>query len=286
MADQPATPPSEGFSVPLGHVAITTHGSVTAETFNSYGESRAFCQANNLGGIKWQVVFGALVDKARNEAVVQLLADANAQWLLFFDADMQWEPNLIPTLLKTAYHDCPWADIVGGYCNLRGPPYLPTIDTGTGTWESHGAGQGPKEVIRTGGACVLVKRHVYERMEAPWYGIRPAPRPLDNLVELDNYARIKSDGTNPLREHPFWDQLEQCAIEDNTANPIQGPVNYSTVGEDSNLCDRAKALGFRIVVETNAVCHHVDRKVIGPGDHAEAMKKRQDSEDAAAGLLV
>jgi hypothetical protein len=277
---------SEGFTGPLGHIALTTYGAVTAETLISYGDSRAFCTANGLGGIKWQVVFGALVDKARNEAVSQMLKDPQAAWLLFFDADMTWPPQLVPQLLKTAYQDCVWADIVGGYCNLRGPPYLPTIDTGTGTWEPHGAMQGPKEVIRTGSACVLVKRHVYERMNAPWYGIRPAPRPLDNIAELDNYARIKGDGQNPLREHPFWNQLEQCAVEDAAANPIQDPNYFSTVGEDSNLCDRAKALGFRIVVDTNAVCQHIDRKSIGPADHAEAMRQRQSSEDAAVGLVT
>ena len=190
-------------------------------------------------------------------------------------------------MLKTAFADCKWADIVGAYCQLRGKPYLPTIDTGTGTWESWIAGQGPLEVIRTGAACVLIKRQVFEKLEYPWYGIRPTPRPLDMFAEVDNFARVKFDGRNPFTRLPEWEQLLTCARQDAQSKPPGKSVQqYQTVGEDSSLCDKAKAAGFRIVVDTNAVCGHIDRKIIQPQDHADAMKEVRVSEDAAVGIIA
>jgi hypothetical protein len=166
---------------------------------------------------------------------------------------------------------------------LRGYPYLPTIDPGSGTWEPVPPGVGPVEVMRTGGAFILIKRHVFERMKAPWYGVRPAERPLDMLMEVENFALQKFDGKNPLREHEAWAKLEQCAYEEHPRDPT---FPYSTVGEDSNFCDRARGLGFKIVVQTNAVANHVDRKVITPEDHLTAMKELRNKETRAKGVLV
>src|SRR3972149_8703966 len=180
---------------------------------------------------------------------------------------MQFVPQLMEQLLITAYHLTPWADVVGAWCPLRGAPYLPTIDTGTGTWESHDAGMGPVEVIRTGSACVLVKRAIYERMEYPWYGVRPAPRPVDMMAEFDNYVRCKMDGRNPFRDDDLWARIETCAREDARSQrrnaQAQGPGGfYGSVGEDSNFCDRVKALGGRIVVNTDIVANHMERRPI------------------------
>jgi len=188
-------------------------------------------------------------------------------------------------MLETAFHTHQDADVVGAYCQLRGPPFLPTIDTGTGTWESHLPGKGAIPVIRTGSACILIKRKVYEAMEPPWYGIRPAPRPIDMLAEVDNYARIKFDGRNPFFEKDEWQALVKCAREDAVNKRRDNLVNYNNVGEDSNFADRAKALGFNIIVQTNAVVHHVDTKLITPQDHAEAMRRTRDDEDRAGGIL-
>ena len=131
------------------------------------------------------------------------------------------------------------------------------------------------EVIRTGGACILIKRHVYERMEFPWYGVRPAPRPIDVLAEVDNYARCKMDGQNPLVESPAWQVLMKCATEDAAAQRSRNAGTradlMSAVGEDSNFCDRVRALGLRIVVNTDIVCGHVDTRVITAEDHQKAM---------------
>lgn len=270
-------------NVPAGMVILTTYGTIQADTAHAYAEMRVRAQQLGLTQISWPPpVHGALVDKARNEAVRMLLADPKQQWLWMLDGDMLWQPHLVDQILSTAYGECPDADMIGAWCPLRSHPFMPTIDTGTGTWEPVAPGQGPINVIRTGAACVLVKRHVYEKMRGPWYGIRNAMRPLDALLEFDNYARIKFDGRNPFKKLKEWGQLQGCAEQDAQSGQPDGGV----VGEDSGFSDRAKALGFRIIVQTNAVCCHIDRHVITPEDHVKAMQELRDRQALASGVLT
>jgi len=277
--------------VPPGMLVLTSYGSITMETVQAILSMVVHHGRSGMNNIAYQVIPGHLVDKARNDAGMAMLRDPNLQWLHFLDADMVFAPDLLQKILLTAYGEATWADIVGGYCQLRGKPYLPTIDTGTGTWEPHDANVGNVEVIRTGGACLLIKRHVLERMEFPWWGVRPAPRPIDMLAEVDNFARCKMDGRNPFAKIPEWQTLENCARQDAAAQRQSGAANvpggvYSSVGEDSNFTDKAKAMGFRVVVNTNAVCGHVDRLIITPELHVEEIKKAEALTRSALGVLA
>ena len=283
MADQPK------ITVPPGAVAVTTWGGITVETTAALLEMRGFCERTGIKDILWTFVAGGLVDKARNESVRQMLGanlgGNSLGWIVFLDADATFAPNVLDQLLATAYQASPWADIVGAWCPLRGKPFLPTIDTGTGTWEPHDVNCGIIEVIRTGAHCILIKRHVFERMQFPWYGVRPAPRPIDVMAELDNYARCKMDGRNPLRDSPAWAALEKCATEDAQHQRGQTRADrMSAVGEDSSFCDKARALGFRIVVNTDIATGHVDRKVITHLDHTEAMKEIRKNQRLIQGV--
>jgi hypothetical protein len=105
------------------------------------------------------------------------------------------------------------------------------------------------------------------------------------LAEVDNFARIKFDGRNPFRRLPEWDQIVKCARDEASKQPSVSGRSANTVGEDSNFTDRAKALGFRIVVQTNLVLGHVDKKVIWPKDHVDAMQAAQKRSRAAVGVL-
>lgn len=283
-----------GFQVPPGCIAFTTYGPIEATTFQSSIEMRAQAERMGLTNINWITVPGHLVDKARNEACRAALK-AGSSWLFFIDADMSFEPNLLEIILRTSFGDPGTRDfdIIGGWAQLRGSPYIATIDKGSGTWEPMDAHIGPLEVIRTGGACLLIKRHVLERMAYPWFGTRAAPRPLDTIAELDNYTRIKFDGKNPFSEHPAWDLITKCAAEDGgkqrqdalSQNAMQPGWDVSTVGEDSGFCDRAKALGFRILVQTDAVTHHLERRPITPDMHNAAIKEVFRNQALMCGVL-
>lgn len=287
MSSSTPQQPTKETKIPAGTIFVTSYGHIQIETAGSLVNMAIHATKLGLDNIGWEWVSGMLVDKTRNESATHLLK-SKAEWLWFIDGDMLFAPNLIEHMLSAAFHECGWADIIGGYCNLRGWPYLPTIDCGSGVWEAHDANIGPVEVIRTGGACLLVKRHVFEKMSYPWFGVRPASQPLDNLAEVDNFLRTKYDGENFAAEcqscGPKWKKA--CAIAAENSKPTRGAHDSQrmhSVGEDSNFCDKAKALGFRIVVQTNAVCQHVDKKIIGPQDHMEALAKARDNERLLVG---
>lgn len=270
MADGQLQVPAGQLSVPSGQICVTTYGVLRHEMVQSWTDARAFSDKNGLVNVRWYTLPATLVEKARNEACRQAVSDPNCGWLMFIDGDMQFPADSILKMVSTAYGSTPQADVVGGYCNLRGDLALPTIDTGTGTWESWYPGSGPVEVMRTGAAFLLVKRHVLDGLKDPWFRMRVPARPIDFMMEVDNFARIKFDGQNPFRGLPDrqWERLEQCAAEDPSAG---GQFVPAEIGEDSGFCDRARNAGFRIFVDTNIVTTHVDTKLIDWKQHKRGM---------------
>lgn len=270
--------------IPAGHVCVTTYGMLRHETTHALMEMRSHSEKQGLHNVRWYTLPGTLVEKARNEAVRELLRDPNGGWLMFVDGDMVFPPDSLLRLLQCAYAELPHADVVGGYCPLRGELALPTIDTGTGTWESHFPNSGPMEVMRTGAAFLLVKRRVFEGIKDPWFRLRVPARPIDFMAEIDNYCRIKFDGRNPFRELPNreWERLEQCAMDDPSA---AGDFVPSEVGEDSGFCDRARMAGFRIFVNTDVATGHVDSKIGSWQDHKKAVENIEKSQRLCAGVL-
>lgn len=278
----PALNPGQ-FAAPPGMLVLPTFGHLTMHTVQSLLKLQSFNMQNGLMNVQYEFVPGALVAKARNDAVRGLLKNPQAQYLCFIDGDMQFaEPTLLQ-LLQTAYHSHPYLDVVGGYCNLRGGVNLPTIDSGTGTWESWYPGSGVVEVMRTGGACLLIKRHVLERLPQPWFALRVPKRPIDALYEVDNYFRIKFDGKNPIRGMPerYWERLEQCALQD----PSVANFTPAEVGEDSSFCDAVRAAGMRIGVNTDVVLGHVDTSVITWENHKKAMDDADAQQSLACGVI-
>lgn len=285
----------QSIAIPAGAVAVTTYGSIRGETAQCMMDMRSHVERQGLHNVAWITVPGGLVEKARNDAVRNMLGafQGQAQWILFVDGDMVFSPQSMfhveggkpPSgILATAYVHCPWADVIGGYCSLKGELALPTIDTGTGTWESIYPGRGPLEVMRTGAAFLLCKRHVFERMPQPWFRVRVPARPLDFMAEVDNWARMKMNGKNPFQGLPGqpWEKLQDLASSDPSAQP--GSFVPAEVGEDSGFCDRVRNAGMRIVVDTSIEIGHIDTKVVGWRDHKSAMQKIETQWLQAVGI--
>lgn len=279
--------------IPPGIVAVTTYGQIRGETSQCLMELRSHCEAHGLKNVGWVTVPGSLVEKARNDAVRTMLGafEGHAQWILFIDGDMVFAKdalfkpgNPVSGLLVTAFGQCPWADVVGAYCSLKGDLALPTLDTGTGTWESIYPGRGPVEVMRTGAAFLLCKRHVFERVPQPWFRLRVPARPLDFMAEVDNWARMKLDGKNPFRGLPGqpWEKLLDLASQDPSAAP--GAFVPAEVGEDSGFCDRVKAAGMRIVVDTDVEIGHLDTVVVRAAQHKKKMNELKEQWLQAVGV--
>jgi hypothetical protein len=271
--------------IPAGHVVITTYGQITQQTAACLSEARSLTEKQGLHEIAYRMESGTLVEQTRNNAARALLRDPKAQWLLFIDGDTTFAPDALLHMLHTAYVQLPAVSVVGGYVPLRGDLALPTIDTGTGTWESWFPGSGTIDVIRTGCAFLLIKRHVFEHLKDPWFRVRIPARPLDFMLEVDNFARTKFDGRNPMREaSDAWERLEKCARDD----PSSAPEHFTPVGvgEDSGFCDRARNAGFRVVVNTDIECGHVDHRVLTAADHKKACVERERAQRLLCGITA
>lgn len=258
---------------------VVTTGHVDPDYAFALAEMRAWCAAHGFTNIEWRIFNAQFVETGRDEAVQHTLKE-RYDWLLQIDADAApIPPDAIARILHTAYIGAPAADVVGAYCQLKSPPYLPTVDTGTGTWEPHFPGSGILPVIRTGGHFLLAKRAILERLApGPWFRSRRTLRPIDAIRELDNYARIKLGGENPFSALPEWERLAQSAKAESGAQP-------ATVGEDSGFSDRVKAAGGVIVVDTNLVVGHMARKPITPADLKAALAERDRRVALACGVL-
>jgi hypothetical protein len=263
-------------------IAVTSPGSIRVETALSLVETCRFLEKHGLT-TAFAHFGGSLVDKARNDACRSMLQNGHG-WVLFIDGDMQFAPDAAFKIVQTAYHSHPWADIVGGYCVLRGGA-VPTIDTGTGTWESHYPGSGVMEVMRTGAAFLLIKRHVIERLPQPWFACRHPQRWLDSFLEVDNLARTMYDGANPFQHLPGdpWGTLLQKAASDSQSAK---PATDYEIGEDSGFCDLAKSKGFRIVVDSGIEIGHVDTVVLNGATHKERMDIRERESRLQHGVLT
>lgn len=276
--------PETQLTIPPGMVCVTTYGSITQQTAQCLMDARSATEAQGARNIAWVMEPASLVERARNAACRNMLR-AGHGWLLFIDGDTTFKPDAILRMLHTAYAEMPQADVLGGWVPLRGDLALPTTDTGTGTWESWFPGSGIIEVIRTGAAFVLMKRHVLEALADPWFRVRVPARPIDFMLEVDNWARIKFDGRNPFEKLPGtpWERLLQCAKDD----PSVAPENFVPVevGEDSGFCDRVRAAGLRIFVNTDIECGHVDHRVLTSADHKRGMAERDRMQRVLTGVM-
>lgn len=260
---------------------IVLAGSVREEFAAAREEMRVWCVENGFRNVEWRNIPAQLVEHGRDEACQHALTpnpaagDPPYDWVLQIDADAApIPPDALAQVLHTAYVTHPHADVVGAYCQLKNAPYLPTIDTGTGTWEAIYPGEGVLEVMRTGGHFLLVKTPLLQRFGPPWFRTRRTMRPIDALREIDNFSRIHCHGKNVLSGEA-WERLLAEAKK-------QRGGGISGVGEDSGFCDAAKAVGARIFVDTNLVVGHVGTKIITPTMLKEKMDER---EQALRGML-
>jgi hypothetical protein len=256
---------------------VVLTGNVESAYASCHEELRSFNDRNGFTNVEYRRSAATLVEAGR-DAELQHMAEQKYAYCLQIDADATFNADSLVRILHTAFNLVPNSDAVGAYCQLKGS-YSPTIDTGSGMWEIHFPGEGVLPVIRTGGHFLLVKASAVQKMgAAPWFRTRHAPRALDILAEVDNYARTKLSGRNPFSESDDWQKL----LEHAKAGAAGGP---SSVGEDSGFCDRLKACGGNIYVDSNIVTGHVYRDVITPKKLIDLLKERERKVKLACGVL-
>jgi len=268
-----------------GYVAtISLTGSVTPQYSSCLMNMARYNDRVGLHKVEYKINHGVLVESARDAIVAHALdprgdrSEAPYDWVLQIDADATFPENLLHLLLDEAYIHRKDAGVIGTYAQHKNHPHLPTIDTGTGTWEEHYPGEGTIPVIRTGCHCFLAKTGVFMKMgPAPWFRTRIAQNPLRAMREVDGHARRHLAGQNPLRDHPEWATLLEAARQ-------HSPLAESTVGEDSSFFDRCRSHGIPVYVATDIVTGHVTNKVIQPADFVDALRKSRTMQRAALGV--
>lgn len=172
----------------------------------------------------------ANVSAARNKLTAAFLDTRTddgrtvGDWLLWIDADMQWEPEAVELLMDTA--DPETRPIVGGLAfGMNLDEQVPTIyqwgRTDDGEVTTYRVGHYPRDTVMqvaaTGAAFLLIHRLVLEKMRAAEF----------------NAA------------FPFFQEVQ---------------LGDRQVGEDLAFCIRAGQLGFPIYVDTRAkIGHHKSR---------------------------
>ena len=103
----------------------------------------------------------SLITSARNSlARAAISFDPKATHILWVDSDMMFPMDGLERLLS---HD---RDVVGAFYNKRVPPYE-TVGHLVGEPDISKGGLYPADVMPHG--FVLIKREVFERLNAPWY---------------------------------------------------------------------------------------------------------------------
>ncbi len=260
--------------------SINLTGQVDSHYSDAMSNVRSYCDLNGYS-VEYLTFYGIWLESGRDEAVKHAIK-YKYEWVIQVDADAApIPPNLVEYLLNKIFVEQPDADMIGAYCQLKGTPHLPTIDTGTGTWEEHYPGSGIMPVIRTGAHCFIIKTEAFQRFNypnGPWFRTRQVQTPYLAFHEVDNFARCRLSGKNPLTDVPEWHILLMEAARGKEVDNIN-------VGEDSGFCDRLMATGGRIYVDTDLVVGHVAKRVIEPKHLKRYMDERRKLMRQACGLL-
>jgi hypothetical protein len=138
---------------------------------------------------------------------------------MFVDADIGWEPWHLLTLLNRD------VDVIGGLYPMKTLPIKWVVNGFEGAEEG---ADGLQEVSKTGTGFMLVKRHVFEKLNA-----HPAVKPFANDIglpkELDQHLKTYYD--TAVRENRYY-------------------------SEDWTFCENWRDLGGRVWVDKRVLLKH------------------------------
>jgi hypothetical protein len=202
------------------HICMPCYGGMLTEsTFMS------FIKWSNTArqlGIDWTMetlTNESLISRARNTMVAKFLANPDSTHLMFVDADIGWEPWHLLVLLNRD------VDVIGGLYPMKSLPIKWCVNGFDGAEEG---ADGLQEVSKTGTGFFLVKRHVFEKLNA-----HPATKPFINDIGL------------PVELNPYMKTYFDTAVRENRY--------YS---EDWTFCENWRDLGGRIWVDKRVLLRH------------------------------
>ena len=203
------------------HICMPCYGGqLTESTFMS------FIKWSNTArqlGIDWTIetmTNESLITRARNTLTAKFLTNNDSTHLFFVDADIGWEPWHLLVLLN---HD---VDVIGGLYPMKSLPIKWCVNGFEGA--ETGADGNLQEVSKTGTGFLLIKRHVFEKLNA-----HPATKPFANDIGL------------PAELNPHMKTYFDTAVRENRY--------YS---EDWTFCENWRDIGGKVWVDKRVLLKH------------------------------
>jgi len=194
-------------------------GMLTESTFMSYIKWSNTCRQLGLDWTMETMTNESLISRARNTLVAKFLNNPTSTHLMFIDADIGWEPWHLLVMLNRD------VDVIGGLYPMKTLPVKWVVNG------FDGAETGPdglQEVSKTGTGFMLVKRHVFEKLNS-----HPAVKPFNNDIglpkELDKHLKTYYD--TAVRENRYY-------------------------SEDWTFCENWRDLGGKVWVDKRVLLRH------------------------------
>ena len=202
------------------HICMPCYGGMLTEsTFMSYIK---WSNAARQLGIDWTMetmTNESLISRARNTLTAKFLHNKDSTHLMFIDADIGWEPWHLMVLLDRQ------VDVIGGLYPMKSLPVKWCVNGFDGAEEG---ANGLQEVTKTGTGFLLIKRDVFEKMDA-----HPAVKPFINDIGL------------PTELNPHMKTYFDTAVRENRY--------YS---EDWTFCENWRDIGGKVWVDKRVLLKH------------------------------
>ncbi len=225
------------------HIAMPCYGGMLTEsTFMSFIK---WANTARQLGIDWTLetmVNESLISRARNTLTAKFLDMPDATHLFFVDADIGWEPWHLLVLLNRD------VDVIGGLYPMKTMPIKWVVNGFEGAEEGP---DGLQEVSKAGTGFLLMKKHVFEKMNA-----HPAVKQYKNDIGLD----------------PKYDKYLKTYFD----TAVRQNRYYS---EDWTFCENWRDLGGRIWVDKRVLLRH-------SGSYVFCMENQQYLHDNIGPMYV
>jgi hypothetical protein len=202
------------------HICMPCYGGMLTEScFMSYIK---WANTARQLGIDWTMetmTNESLISRARNTLTAKFLSNPESTHLMFIDADIGWEPWHLLVMLNRD------VDVIGGLYPMKSLPVKWCVNGFEGAEEGP---DGLQEVTKTGTGFLLMKRHVFEKLNA-----HPAVKPFNSDIglppELNVYMKTYFD--TAVRENRYY-------------------------SEDWTFCENWRDLGGKIWVDKRVLLKH------------------------------
>ena len=219
------------------HICMPCYGGqLTEQCFMSYIKWANLCRQLNIDWTVETMTNESLISRARNTLTAKFLHTKESTHLMFIDADIGWEPWHLLVLLDAQ------KDVIGGLYPMKSLPVKWCVNGIPGQVEEPGTNL--VEVTKTGTGFLLIKRDVFEKLNA-----HPATKPFNNDIGL------------PVELNPYMKTYFDTAVRENRY--------YS---EDWTFCENWRDLGGQVFVDKRILLRHVGTYTFDYATHEQLYK--------------